>query len=95
MFLNRYRNLRRLQEVRKVEIDFVLVRLAGTERVCAAVLVLSNDFNPGVDEGIDSQTQPWELSKAVTASCLNPRSNASEGAKAICHQPHARFPCCH
>jgi hypothetical protein len=29
MFLNRYRNLRRLQEVRKVETDFVLARLAG------------------------------------------------------------------
>ena len=32
MFLNRYRNLRRLQEVRKVETDFVLARLAGAGR---------------------------------------------------------------
>jgi len=29
MFPSRYRRLRRLQEVRKVETDFVLVRLAG------------------------------------------------------------------
>jgi hypothetical protein len=89
MFLNRYRNLRRRQEVRKVETNFVLARLADAERVCASVLVLSNDFESGVDGGIDSQTQPWELNKVVTVSCLNPRSNASEGVKAISHQPHA------
>jgi hypothetical protein len=51
MFLNRYRNLRRLQEVRKVETDFVLARLAGAERVCPSVLVLSDDLDSGVDGG--------------------------------------------
>ena len=29
MFLNRYRNSRRLQKIRKVETDFILARLAG------------------------------------------------------------------
>jgi len=51
MFLNRYRNLRRLQEVRKVETDFVLARLADAERGCASVLGLSDDLDSGVDGG--------------------------------------------
>ncbi len=51
MFLNRYRNLRRLQEVRKVETDFVLARLAGAECVCVSVLGLSDDLDSGVDGG--------------------------------------------
>ncbi len=51
MFLNRYRNLRRLQEVRKVETDFVLARLADAERVYASVLGLSDDLDSGVDGG--------------------------------------------
>ena len=51
MFLNQYRNLRRQREVRKVETDFVLARLADAERVCAAVLVLSDDLDSGVDGG--------------------------------------------
>jgi hypothetical protein len=51
MFPSRYRRLRRLQEVRKVETDFVLVRLAGAERVCASVLGLSDDLDSGVDGG--------------------------------------------
>ena len=40
MFLNRYRNLRRLQEVRKVETDFVLARLAGARTGSRAKEVL-------------------------------------------------------
>jgi hypothetical protein len=51
MFLNRYRNLRRLQEIRKVETDFVLVGLADAGRVCAPALVLSDDLDSGVDGG--------------------------------------------
>jgi hypothetical protein len=51
MFLNRSRNLRRLQEVRKVETDFVLARLAGAGCGCASVLVLRGDLDSGVDGG--------------------------------------------
>jgi hypothetical protein len=51
MFLNRYRNLRRLQEVRKVETNFALARLADAERVCASVPGLSDDLDSGVDGG--------------------------------------------
>ncbi len=40
MFLNRYRNLRRQREVRKVETDFVLVRLTGARTGSRAKEVL-------------------------------------------------------
>ena len=43
--------MRRLQEVRKVETDFVLARLANAERVCASVLGLRDDLDSGVDGG--------------------------------------------
>lgn len=51
MFLNRYRRWRRLQEIRKVETDFVLARLAGAGCGCASVLVLRDDLDSGVDGG--------------------------------------------
>ena len=51
MFPNRCRRLRRRREVRKVETDFVLVRLADAERVCVSVLGLSDDLDSGVDGG--------------------------------------------
>jgi hypothetical protein len=52
MFLNRYRNLRRLQEVRKVETDFAQLSfaVAGIERA-PAVAGLDKNLDSGVDGG--------------------------------------------
>jgi len=50
MFLNRYRNLRRLQEVRKVETDFALLSsaVAGIQRAPVAA-GLDKNLDSGVD----------------------------------------------